>query len=273
MIYINEVQICTAYFAKTKFQTQNFATNHGAGMKVHSYAISWNEELLMPYYLKFYSEFCDKIIIYDNESTDRTPEIIKACPKAELRSWNSNNEINENNYVKIKQSCYKEARGEADWVIVGDVDEFIFHPNLLEKLEYYKKIGVTLPKVTGYEIVPNCELNPDDNLPFVYQNGARATSFDKRMIFNPKLDINFSAGCHTLVNMPVGSVESFDTLYLMHFKKLNLQYYINRTTLLGKRLSEYNKSRNYAFHYQWTPEQITTEYNQVLNACKPIFNA
>ena len=207
----------------------------------------------------------------DNESTDKTPEIVKACPKAELRTWSSNNEINENFYLDIKQNCYKESRGIADWVIVGDVDEFIFHPNLLEQLDFYKNKGITLPKVSGYEIVPNCELDPNVNLPFEYQSGTRAINFDKRMIFNPSLDVQFSAGCHTLINAQNGVVESEDNLYLMHFKKLNLQYYINRHTLLGTRLSAFNIQNRMGFHYKWSPEQMTAEYNQVLNDSKPIF--
>jgi glycosyltransferase involved in cell wall biosynthesis len=239
-------------------------------MKIHVYAIAWNEEVIMPYFLRYYSEFCDRIVIYDNESTDRTPEIVRACPNAEIRSW-SGNEINEYRYLEIKQSCYRDSRGEADWVIVCDADEFLFHPNIVERLEFYKNTGVTLPKVTGYEIVPNCELKPEENLPYVYQSGARATNFDKRMIFNPKLDVQFAPGCHTLSNHPAGVVESSDSLTLMHFKKLNLPYYISRHTLLGTRLSQYNIQNRFAFHYLWTPEQLTNEYNQVLSSCKPIF--
>jgi glycosyltransferase involved in cell wall biosynthesis len=240
-------------------------------MKIHAYAIAWNEEIIMPYFLRYYSEFCDRIVIYDNESTDRTPEIVRACPKAELRSWSSNNEINENFYLDIKQTCYKESRGEADWVIVGDADEFLFHPYLAERLEFYKNTGVTLPKVTGYEIVPNCEIDPNANLPFVYQKGTRAASFDKKLIFNPNLEMQFAPGCHTMTNSPAGVVESQDSLYLMHFKKLNLPYYISRHTLLGTRLSEFNLRRGYAFHYRWTPEQLAAEYNQVLSQSQQIF--
>lgn len=239
-------------------------------MKIHSYFIAWNEEKILPHLLRYYSEFCDKIVIYDNESTDRTPEIIDACPKAVRHTW-CHTEINEQRYLEIKQSCYKESRGEADWVIVGDADEFIFHPNLLERLEFYKNTGVTLPKVIGYEMVPNCELNPDENLPFVYQNGARTTNFDKRMIFNPKLDVHFNVGCHTITGLPAGAIESQDSLYLMHFKKLNLEYYVNRQRLLGTRQSAYNRAHHLAIQYDWSAEQLNAEYHQVLNSCKPIF--
>jgi glycosyltransferase involved in cell wall biosynthesis len=240
-------------------------------MKIHLYALAFNEEVILPFFLKYYSDFCDKIVIYDNESTDRTPEIVRSFPNTELRSWSSNNQIDENLYLNIKNQAYKESRGIADWVIVGDADEFIFHPNLSERLQHYTDTGITLPKVVGYEMVPNCELDPNVNLPFVYQNGTRASSFDKRMIFNPKLDIQFVAGCHGLVGSPSGIVESSDHLYLMHYKKLNLPYYVNRHTLLGTRLSESNRRNHWGFHYIWSPEQMTAEYNQVLSASGPIF--
>ena len=238
---------------------------------VHCYAISWNEEIILPYFLRYYSDFCDKIVIYDNESTDRTPEIVKSYPNTELRSWSSNNQINENLYLDIKHSCYKESREKADWVIVGDVDEFIFHPTLAGKLQEYTDSGVTLPKIIGYEMTPNCKLDPNANLPFDYQIGTRATNFDKRMIFNPTLDIQYAVGCHALVGKSPNVVESQDHLYLMHFKKLNLEYYKARHSLLGARLSEHNKRMHWGIQYMWTPQQMEDEYNQVLSQSKPIF--
>ena len=238
---------------------------------VHSYALTWNEEYLVKYYLRYYSEFCDKIVIYDNESTDRTPEIVRSCPKAELRTWSSNNQINENFYLDIKESCYKESRGIADWVIVGDCDEFVFHPNLSEKLEFYKQTGVTIPKVQGYEMTPNCKIDPDANLPFVYQRGMPYPALCKRMIFNPNLDITYSAGCHDILNITKGAIDSEDSLYMLHYKKLNLQYYIERNRLLRTRLSSFNINHNYGIHYNWTPAQMESEYNQVLADSIQIF--
>src|SRR6516165_10860911 len=143
-------------------------------MVIHLYALAWNEEVIMPYFLRYYSDFCDKIVIYDNESTDKTVEIVNSFPNTEIRSWNSNNQIDDHLYLRVKNNCYKESRGIADWVIVGDADEFLFHPNLKERLEYYKEAGITLPKVTGYDMVPNCELDPSANLPYVYRRGTRA---------------------------------------------------------------------------------------------------
>ena len=50
-------------------------------MTIHVYNIVHNEEFLLPYYLRHYEQFADKIFIFDDESTDRTAEIAKAHPK------------------------------------------------------------------------------------------------------------------------------------------------------------------------------------------------
>ena len=105
-------------------------------MKVWAYVICWNEEVMLPYYLRHYEIFCDKIIIYDNMSTDRSQEIIKAHPKCELRLYDSKGEVRDDLYLKIKNHAWKEARGQGiDYVIVGDTDEFLYHPNILKIFE------------------------------------------------------------------------------------------------------------------------------------------
>ena len=44
-------------------------------MKIACYTITYNEELMLPHFIKHYKQFCDKIVVYDNMSTDRTKEI------------------------------------------------------------------------------------------------------------------------------------------------------------------------------------------------------
>ncbi len=45
-------------------------------MKIEAFVICKNEELIMPHLLNYYSQFCQKITFYDNESTDNTLNII-----------------------------------------------------------------------------------------------------------------------------------------------------------------------------------------------------
>ena len=76
-------------------------------MKIHAYIISYNEEKLLPFTLDYYSTFCEKIFVYDNYSTDSSDEIYKKYDKVEVIKWDSGNEINENNYIKIKSEEYR----------------------------------------------------------------------------------------------------------------------------------------------------------------------
>jgi glycosyltransferase involved in cell wall biosynthesis len=238
-------------------------------MKIHLYSIAWNEEKIMPYFMKYYSSFCEKIVIYDNESTDKTPDIVKSY-NGEVRSWGSNNQVNDLMYLDIKNNAYKESRDIADWVIVCDTDEFLYHPNLLNKLEQYKNKGITFPKIKGFEMIPNCELKEEDNLPLTYQKGARFINLDKRAIFNPKLDIQYGVGCHTS-NLPIGAVESpMQDIRLMHYKMLNVNYFIERHQLLGSRLSDLNKKNQWGGHYTWTNERMTQEYNKFLSQVEQV---
>jgi glycosyltransferase involved in cell wall biosynthesis len=225
---------------------------------------------MMQYFLNYYKEFCDKIIIYDNESTDNTLEIIKSCKNAEIRTWNSDNQIDDLKYLQIKENAYKESRGVADWVIICDTDEFIYHPNLLTVLKNYKAQGINFPKTRGYNVIPNCIPDLTDNLPVKYQCGVRYPIFDKRAIFNPMLDIKYEIGCH-YSNTPSGAVDSPEAdIALMHFKMLNLNYYVYRQYVLGKRLSNYNKQQGWGKEYLYTPEQSKLDYLNFLYRCEQI---
>ena len=75
-------------------------------MKIHAYILTYNEEAILPFTLDYYSSFCDKIIVYDNESTDSSDDIFKRYSKVSIVKWKSDT-INELNYLQIKNNAYK----------------------------------------------------------------------------------------------------------------------------------------------------------------------
>lgn len=56
-------------------------------MSIHLYAACWNEERIIPFFLQHYEPLVDRIIIYDDHSTDRSVELLRASPKVEIRPF------------------------------------------------------------------------------------------------------------------------------------------------------------------------------------------
>lgn len=229
-------------------------------MKIHLYTLAWNEERILPHFFRHYTKFCERIVVFDNESTDATPDIIRACPQAEHRVWSSNNQVNDQMYLDIKNTAYHESRGTADWVIVCDADEFLYHPSLLDKLASYQRWGINLPRVKGFDMLPRTMPLDTDDLPLVHREGIPDKWMNKRVIFRPELDIRYNPGAHSIAK-PAGARSSLmPSLKLLHYKMLSLPYYMQRHRMLGERLSELNRMNGWGQHYLYAPEQMTKEY-------------
>ena len=71
--------------------------------------------------------------VWDNFSDDGSRQLIEACPNAVLMSYDSGGEYSERILQRLKNNCWKWST--ADWVIVCDVDELVYHPHLLQYLE------------------------------------------------------------------------------------------------------------------------------------------
>ena len=47
-------------------------------MKITLYTICYNEQEMLPYFLNHYSKMVDKIVVYDNQSTDNSRQILES---------------------------------------------------------------------------------------------------------------------------------------------------------------------------------------------------
>ena len=97
-------------------------------MTITVYTFLYNEEDILPYFLKHYSQFVDKIVVYNNMSTDNSIEILKNWKdcEIEIREFDTNNQYDERTVVEFKNNCGKE--GDRDYVIVWDMEELLYHP-------------------------------------------------------------------------------------------------------------------------------------------------
>ena len=98
---------------------------------VHAYFLCFNEEEIIPHLIKHYSTFCEKITIVDNNSTDNSVSIAKSFENVDVVTFNSDNQFNDGIQATVKNQVWKSSVGIADYVIVGDSDEFLYHPNMI----------------------------------------------------------------------------------------------------------------------------------------------
>ena len=230
-------------------------------MRIHAYAICWNEEIMLPYYLYHYEKFVEKIIIYDNMSTDNSRQIINNHPLCELRDYDSNNEVRDDLYLEIKNNVWKECREkDIDYVIVGDIDEFLFSNNIIEFLETNKEYSIFHPP--GFEMFSKKFPHTKGQIYSVCNKGARSpyNNIDKKIIFSPDRvqEIAYLAGCHQNPNqISEGPIWTYDKsnpidsdLKLLHFKYIDEEYVAKRNRDMAKRLSKVNKENAWGLHYE-----------------------
>jgi len=223
-------------------------------MKIACYALAYNEEIILPHFIDHYKKFCDKIVIYDNMSTDNTKQIAldSGC---EVISWEApGGGFNDQCHLDIKSNCYKKDRLDYDWVITVDADEFITHKKgeefFIKCLEDYITSGIKLPKVTGYNMF---SWDHDLSQPLTaIKEAVPSLSYSKSVIFNPSLDLSWEAGCH-VCHIPNDSDD--EQLVLKHYKFINYDYVITRSRLLESRLSEENKKKGYSTHNTWNEKK------------------
>lgn len=229
-------------------------------MKIEAFAICYNEEALLPYYLRHYSEFCDRITIYDNQSTDRSREICLANPKVKVIPYNTGDEIRDDVYLQIKNNCWKGS--EAHWVIIGDIDELVYCPDIKARL-YGLDYTVIAPELFNMyaKHFPRTKVQIWQEVLLGVPGGAKMNLFRPDKITN----INYDPGCH--VAHPEGIViPGVNTgIKTLHMKYMGLDYYLARTALSNSRLSALNKKLGWGIHYQRTPEELTREFNEGLS--------
>jgi hypothetical protein len=227
-------------------------------MRIHVYAVCWNEEVLLPYFLRHYGRFAQRIIVYDNESDDASLKIARAFPQASVRIFQTGHEMRDDVLLDIKNNDWKESRGEADWVIVVDIDEFLWHEDLLAHLGDSRKRGVALPAIEGFEMLADAPPKQPGQIYDEIQWGAPEPLYAKRCIFDPDAirEINYGAGCHAAC--PLGNVveDHVPGLKLLHFRFLGRRWIQERWQARSARLSAQNRGKNWSLHYQMHQDAI-----------------
>jgi glycosyltransferase involved in cell wall biosynthesis len=241
-------------------------------MRIHLYAVCWNEERIIPFFLRHYEPLVDRIIIYDDQSTDRSAELLRASPKVELRPLVREAASYLDAHLILFETCWQESRGRADWVCLVDLDEFLFHPDWHHYLAAQKEAGVTVIQALGYEMVSQSFPSPDASLATTLMRGLRDLHMDKTPLFAPDAieQINHIVGRHRCA--PVGRVvlPAHYRMQLRHYKTLGLDYVLARSHALAGRLTNEDRARNWSTHYLRDDDSIRAHFQEQLTQAAPV---
>jgi len=214
---------------------------------------------MIEYFLRHYEAFAERIVIYDDDSDDGSKEILLAHNKVEVRQFvRSDHDSLELSRIATFNHCWKEARGTADWVIIVDCDEFVFHPRIDEYFATQKHNGVTIIPTLGFQMVT-------DQFPgegeYLAKSHTRGCPFDRRnkpCVFDPSAirEINFSVGMHSAQPVGLQSLPPKDELMLLHYKYLGVDYLCCRHLELSSRRGSVEKANQWSSHWENTAEQL-----------------
>ncbi len=244
-------------------------------MIIHLYTFCRDEELLIPFFLSHYS-YVDKInIFFDVNSIDNSERLILADKRCKLIEFDFDGKYRDDFLMYAKNSEWKTSIGVADWIIVVDMDEFLYHnSSIIGFLKRCKEESITIPSIKGYDMF-SAMLPVNDGTPITEQlkYGVRNKRFDKKVIFDPKKvsNIYYRPGAHNCD--PEGYIKYSDTysLKLLHYKFLGpLDRFSKRWNTFGNNLSAVNLKNNWSTK-RLDPRQAVYRYEYAKeNAVKVI---
>lgn len=219
---------------------------------VHLYAVCWNEAHLLPFFFRNYEPWVQRFVFFDNGSTDGTHALLSAKPNVELRQfpWSDPNSF-VRSHRKLHNTCWRESRGVADWVVVTAIDEHLYHPCMPQFLRRCRRHGVTCVPALGYQMVTQEFPAADVNLAGVHTHGVPILAMNKLRLFNPNVvHPNIAIGGHGAA--PAGEVvyPPRDEMLLLHYKHLGIEYVVERNRLLDTGLRAGDRANNWGGHYR-----------------------
>ncbi|MDP2007816.1 MAG: glycosyltransferase family 2 protein [Rubrivivax sp.] len=232
---------------------------------IYVVAVCFNEAPILPFFLDHYIHYLGarKVFLHDGGSTDGSAEIAARYPEVEF-SVAPSEKLDDRDLMRTRNEEWKKYREQCDWMVVCDVDEFLYHPDIRQALKDLKREGVTLPLVEGYNMISKSHPvhRPGRYLWQERQAGwADPRYLNKNLIFDPSIDINYTLGCHGC--LPTGPVvRSAGAVFKnLHMCMPSYRHVIEKSRRSAARLSDWNKQTNAGFHYRINAELTQAQYN------------
>jgi hypothetical protein len=234
-------------------------------MTVHLYAPCWNEERMLPFFLRHYSDWVDRFFIFDDSSTDASLDILRGHPKVEIRKLEKSHPDSLSLSLRdFFDESWKASRGAADWVVTTKIDEHFYHPSIRSYLDDCQERGVTLVPGLGYQMMTDAFPDAGELLCKAHTKGVPWRQMNKLGIFNPNRvgETRFSPGRH--VAAPEGDVvvHAEDELLMLHYKYLGLDYTHSRHQQCLPRQGSRDVERGWGHKWRWDRSELERDWEK-----------
>jgi hypothetical protein len=230
---------------------------------IHLYCVAWNEMHMLDFFFRHYDGLVSKYFFHDDGSDDGTLDYlarrsdVELCAKPFLRPDSFVMES-----LGVYETSWHRSRGQADWVILVDIDEHIHHPDLPGYLAAQQAAGVTAIPALGFQMLspsyPPAGLRLIDAL----HRGAPWKQMSKLALLRPDAvqATNFTVGRHTAA--PEGDIRypERDELLLAHYKYLGLDYISRRHAAAYARRRSLDLAKNWGHRYSFDAAQLAADF-------------
>lgn len=235
-------------------------------MKIDLYTRCWNDGAMLGFFFRHYDEIVRRYVVYDDGSTDNSREILRSHRKVDLRALEYSDPDSRVASGQILQNaCWKESRGDADWVIVTDIDEHLHHAQLALYLDDCRRSGVTAIPSLGYQMLSEEFPREGQKLCETLTFGEPSEIYSKMNIFSPDAieETNFNLGRHTA--KPVGRVviPARDELLLLHYRYLGFERTQKRHEEYLTRQRKRDLEKGWGIQYSWSREALREVWDGV----------
>jgi hypothetical protein len=198
-------------------------------IKIDVYSIMRNEIKILPYFLRHYEQFANRIFVWDDQSDDGTTEMLVKHPKVVLLGLDKHGTDDGYFVTSLWPQYRKISRGcGIDWVICVDADEFVYHKNLISVLDECKRNNKRKIRCAGYTMFASKFPTTSGQIYDEIKIGLGDKWSSKTILFDPEIDVSFTSGRHQCLHSNSHPTYRDTGIMLLHFRHLGQEYYIER---------------------------------------------
>ncbi|MDO8487694.1 MAG: glycosyltransferase family 2 protein [bacterium] len=223
-------------------------------MKIDVYSNMHNEEVILPFWLRHYETIADRIFIWEDESTDATKKILSKHPKVTFLPMEKHGDDDVYWTTTLFPQYEKYSRCVADWVIIADADEFIYHPHLLNVLEEEKRKGTQVIQCSGFTMISEGLPTTTGQIYDEIKIGLPDKTESKWTIHSANIRVRYPKGRHGPIHEHNAFVRNRETgIKLLHYRYLGEKYFEER----DKKILERNRMV-YHFKKEYSRQESRT---------------